>query len=62
MDVYTDGYNLYDTCSHDGPFTVDERKSWGLHKLGATNTLGLGGAVNDYACPGNVLGEWLNRT
>jgi len=53
------------------------RKSWGLPKIGshtvevtpnsritakASSNARLGGALNDYACPGNVLAEWLNRT
>lgn len=41
-----DAYNLYDACSHDGPFMSARsgRKTWGLPQLN--------GALNDYACPG----------
>lgn len=50
------GYNLYDTCPHDGPFTR-RRRTWGLSK-----TATLAGAENDYPCPGNAMGEWLNHS
>eukprot|EP00041_Stephanoeca_diplocostata_P019454 m.419853 g.419853 ORF g.419853 m.419853 type:complete len:463 (-) comp21310_c0_seq1:1157-2545(-) len=56
------GYNLYDACPHDGPFLRDitrPRRTWGLP---ASSLTIIGGALNDYACPGDVLNMWLNRS
>lgn len=47
-------YNLYDTCY--------------VHNLGGapvnywSSMPNLGGALNDYPCPGMALALWLNRT
>lgn len=57
------GYNLYDACPHDGPFLRDAtrpRQTWGMPSLSASAS--VGGALNDYACPGDVLNVWLNRS
>jgi len=56
-------YNLYDDCTYRNIFGLsnENRKWWGppsSRALGAR----VGGALNDYACPGPAMGIWLNHS
>eukprot|EP01147_Barroeca_monosierra_P002794 gene2794-5639_t len=56
-------YNLYDTCYANNVFSPNSnRKWWSSVPLSMSVTEDVGGAVNDYPCPGDALNIWVNLT
>ncbi|EGD82306.1 hypothetical protein PTSG_02974 [Salpingoeca rosetta] len=54
------GYNLYDTCYAQHVFAPNpssSRQYWS-----SAVGMGVGGALNDYPCPGDALNIWVNLT
>jgi len=68
------GYNLYDTCVGKQVFPLSyymvpaKRSWWGPPRFNLPSSRYrssqhlLGGAVNDYPCPGPAMMMWLNRS
>lgn len=59
-------YNLYDDCTNNiylnNQPADEDYENLCLYTLLYIDNVLVRGALNDYACPGNALNIWINRT
>ena len=55
-------YSLYDDCIYDESFRRRRRLEAALHGDASAATAPWRGGLNDYACPGDAMTVWLNRS